>query len=211
MTGLSTITHTLLATLLVGLSAGPSPDLFDQLFARTQAKRSSLTSIRGRFTETTTSTLLEKPVVAHGTIVAVPPARVAMTYTDPERRTIVVDQKFLTISWPDRKEKEQIDIARTQKRIDHYFTQATIDDLRSMFEIAASADTAVRGAIRVDMRPKRKQIKEGLERLELWIDNDSLLLGQMRMTLAGGDTKTIKLDDVVMNVPVPDDAFRPAP
>ena len=46
------------------------------------------------------------------------------------------------------------------------------------------------------MRPKRKQIKEGLERLELWIDRESLLLVQMRMTFPGGDRKTIRLDDV---------------
>ena len=58
------------------------------------------------------------------------------------------------------------------------------------------------------MRPKRKQIKEGLERLELWIDRESLLLVQMRMTFPGGDRKTIRLDDVAVNVPVTDETFQ---
>jgi outer membrane lipoprotein-sorting protein len=58
------------------------------------------------------------------------------------------------------------------------------------------------------MRPKRKQIKQGLERLELWIDRESLLLVQMQMTLAGGDRKTIRLEDVAVNVPISDETFR---
>ncbi len=61
------------------------------------------------------------------------------------------------------------------------------------------------------MRPKRKQIKEGLERLELWIARESLLLVQMRLTFPGGDSKTIRLDDPELNVPVSDDTFRVRP
>ena len=122
-------------------------------------------------------------------MIAAPPSRVLMTYTDPERRTIAIDGKSLIVVWPDRREREKIDISQTQKRIDQYFTQATIGQLRSMFEITAKPDSVIREADRVDMRPKRKQIKEGLERLELWIDRESLLLVQMRMTFPGGDAR----------------------
>ena len=90
------------------------------------AKRQSIQSIRARFTETTTSSLLEKPLVSHGTVVAAPPSRVLMTYTDPERRIVAIDSKSLVVVWPDRREREKIDISQTQKRIDQYFTQATI-------------------------------------------------------------------------------------
>ena len=58
------------------------------------------------------------------------------------------------------------------------------------------------------MVPKRKQIKEGLERLELWIDRESLLLVQMQMAFAGGDSKTIRLEDTTVNVPVTDKTFE---
>jgi outer membrane lipoprotein-sorting protein len=193
-----------------GALAAP-PDLFDQLFARTMAARKTMQSIRARFTETTTSSLLEKPLVSHGTVVAAPPARVLMTYTDPERRTIAIDAKSLTVFWPDRGERETIDISQTQKRIDRYFTQATIEELRSMFDITAAPDATLRQAERVDMRPKRKQIKQGLERLELWIDRETLLLVQMQMTFPGGDRKTIKLDDVVVNAPIDATTFQIKP
>jgi outer membrane lipoprotein-sorting protein len=197
----------LAAAVLVASQAAAGNDLFDQLFARTLERRQAIHSIRARFTETTTSSLLEKPLVSHGTVLATPPLRVLMTYTDPDRRTIAIDSKSLVVVWPDRHERETMDISQTQKRIDQYFTQATVGQLRSMFEITAQPDPMIRGADRVDLRPKRKQIKDGLERLEVWIDRGSLLLVQLEMTFPGGDRKTIRLDDVTVNVPVTDESF----
>jgi outer membrane lipoprotein-sorting protein len=199
------------AAALVASQAPAPKDLFDQIFARTQDKRQSIHSIRARFTETTTSSLLEKPLISHGTVIATPPSRVLMTYTDPERRMIAIDRKSLVVFWPDRNDRETIDISQTQRRIEQYFTQATIGQLRTMFDIAAQPDSVVRETDRVDMRPKRKQIKEGLERLEIWIDRKSLLLVQLQMTFPGGDRKTIRLDDVAVNVPVTDEMFLVRP
>jgi outer membrane lipoprotein-sorting protein len=198
---------TLIASQAPASQAPASKDRFDQLFAQALEKRKSIRSIRAHFTETTTSSLLEKPLVSHGTVIATPPLRVLMTYTDPVRRMIAIDRKSLVVVWPDRRERETIDIAQTQKRIDQYFTQATIGELRSMFEITAQPDPAIRNADYVDLRPKRKQIKDGLERLEIWIDRESLLLIQLQMTFPGGDRKTITLDDVTVNVPVTDEMF----
>jgi outer membrane lipoprotein-sorting protein len=183
-------------------------DVFTQIFNRTVLKRQSLHSIRARFTETTVSSLLEKPLVAHGTVIAAPPARVLMTYIDPERRTVALDSKSLVIVWPDRHERERIDISQTQKRIDQYFTQANPERLRSMFDIRAEPDAVLRSADWIDMRPRRKQMRDGLERLELWIDRDSLLLIRMQMTFPGGDKKTIALDDIAVNVPITDELFH---
>jgi outer membrane lipoprotein-sorting protein len=198
----------LLAASPVLVRAQTAPkNLFDQIFARTLEKRQSIHSIRARFTETTTSSLLDKPLVSHGTVIAAPPLRVLMTYTDPERRTVAIDKKALVVFWPDRRERQALDISQTQKRIDQYFTQASLSDLRSMFDITARADSTLRGADYVDMHPKRKQIKEGLERLEIWVDRETLLLAQMQMTFPGGDRKTIRLDDVEVNVPVSDEMF----
>jgi len=198
------------AALIVAEAQTPK-DRFDQLFTRTLAKRQSIHSIRARFAETTTSSLLEKPVVSHGIVIAAPPARVLMTYTDPERRIIAIDGMSLVVVWPDRHEREKIDIAQTQKRIDQYFAQATLAQLRSMFDITAEADATIRETDRVEMRPKRKQIREGLERLDLWINRETLLLVQMQMTFPGGDKKTIRLQDVEINVPVTDETFQIRP
>ena len=115
------------------------------------------------------------------------------------------------ISEAGRSERERIDITAIQKRIDRYFTHASLDDLRGMFDIAAEPDHAILHADRVDMKPTRKQVKQGLERLELWIDRESEMLVQMRLTFPGGDQTTIALEDIATNEPVSDDAFRIRP
>jgi outer membrane lipoprotein-sorting protein len=184
-------------------------DPFDEIFARGLAKRRAMQSLQARFTETTTSTLLTQPIVAHGTVVAASPARVRMTYTDLEPKVLTMDGKTLTIVWPGRNEREQLDMTEMQKRIDRYFTQASASELRSLFDISVRADSSVPRADVVDMRPKRKQIAQGLERLELWIDRASDLLVRMRMSFPGGDQKTIALEDITLNVPVTDATFQP--
>jgi outer membrane lipoprotein-sorting protein len=55
--------------------------------------------------------------------------------------------------------------------------------------------------------PKRKQIQEGITRLELWVDRGTLLLAAMRMTFPGGDTKLMTFTDVKPNVPVDPSMF----
>jgi outer membrane lipoprotein-sorting protein len=207
----SVVLHLLAAVSLLASQSSTPTDLFSKIFNQTIAKRESIQSIRARFTETTTSSLLEKPLISHGTIVAAPPSRVLMTYTDPERRIVAIDSRSLIVAWPDRREREKIDISQTQKRIEQYFTQANMKDLRSMFEIQAESDAAIAGSDRIDMRPTRKQIRSGLDRLELWIDRDSLLLVQMQMTFPGGDRKTIRLADVTVNEPVTDETFQIRP
>jgi outer membrane lipoprotein-sorting protein len=185
-----------------------APDLFADIYARGMVKQRTMKSLRARFTETTTSSLLMKPLVAHGTVVAAAPARMVMTYTDPEAKTLTVDGKTLSVNWPDRQERQQINITDIQKRIDHYFTHASVDELRSMFEIAARPDPKLHRVDLIEMTPKRRQIRDGLDRLELWIDRDNDLLVQMRMTFPGGDQKTVALEDLTLNVPVTDAMFR---
>jgi len=189
----------------------PPADLFARIFQRSLVKQQTMRTIRARFTETTVSSLLEKPIVAHGTVIAAAPARVRLTYTAPEPKTIVMDGRTLVVAWEGRGRREQIDVSEVQKRVDHYFRNASLDELKSMFTIQAEPDRAVPNADRIDMQPKRKQIKAGLERLELWVDRTSDLLVQMRMTFPGGDQKTIALEEIEVNVPVTDETFRPPP
>ena len=182
----------ILSTAVIAAAHVQKPvDPFDRLFARTLATRQSIHSIRATFTETDVSSLLAKPLVSHGVVVAAPPARVLMTYTDPARRIVLIDGTSLTVVWPDTNERERVDIARTQKRIDQYFTQASLAELRGLFEITTEPDSLLRETDRVDMRPKPKRIRAGLDRLELWIDRETLLPAQMRMIFPGGDAKTV--------------------
>lgn len=198
---------TILAFLLAGLPSPAGPDLFDEIFARGRPLQEKLQTIRGRFTETTVSSLLARPTVSKGTLVAAKPPRLLLRYTSPEAKVIAMTGNRLVIVWPERAESETIDITETMKRVNQYFTNADPGQLRRMFTVKAFADNEVANTYQLDMVPKRKQIRQGLERLQLWMHRDTLMVVQMKMTFPGGDSDTIRIEDAEINVPLDPKAF----
>jgi outer membrane lipoprotein-sorting protein len=184
--------------------AGASSHSFDQMYEQGQRRNAAMKTLTARFTETTTSALLVKPLVARGTVLVERPSRVALRYSEPDARVIVIDDKTLTSSWPTRR---TLDIATAMGRVQKQFINGTAADLRREFDIDDTRASDTPGAYHVTMTPKRKQIREALAKLDLWVDEESMLLKTMRMTFASGETKTMTFEDVVPNGPVPPGAF----
>lgn len=174
-------------------------DLFEEIYRRSQPMDATMKTIHAAFVETTTSPLLEKPLVAEGTLSAVRPSDVEMIYTTPVRRTITIKGNQLIFDMPDRKMHQERDISEAQARIQKYFVTRKPEELRKHFTIVATADTERPGTYKIDMTPKRKQIQEGLTRLELWIRQDTLMLDAMRMAFPGDQMKMMEFRDVVIN------------
>jgi outer membrane lipoprotein-sorting protein len=195
---------TLLATsVLTFVSAEAPHDGFDDLYARGQKVNGAIKTLTARFTEITTSTLLTKPITARGRLWVERPSRVILRYTDPDIRVILMDGNRMTVAWPSRNINQTIDITAAQGRVQKYFVNGTVADLRRQFEIQMLDDGDERpGAYHISMVPKRKQILETLARLELWVDRTSLLLDGMKMTFSSGDLKTMNFEDVVPNAPI---------
>ena len=63
--------------------AGAPADLFDEIYTRGRPLEASIKTVRAHFVETTTSSLLVKPLVAEGTLLAVRPNDILLTYTKP--------------------------------------------------------------------------------------------------------------------------------
>ena len=184
--------------------AGASAHSFDQMYEQGQRRNAAMKTLTARFTETTTSALLVKPLVARGTVLVERPSRVALRYSEPDARVIVIDDKTLTSSWPTRR---TLDIATAMGRVQKQFINGTAADLRREFDIDDTRASDTPGAYHVTMTPRRKQIREALAKLDLWVDQESMLLKTMRMTFASGETKTMTFEDVVPNGLVPPGAF----
>jgi outer membrane lipoprotein-sorting protein len=207
---LAIVLVSLITALLVSgpLTAGAPRDLFDEIYERGKPLEQSMKTIRARFTEETTSALLVRPLVAEGTLIVVRPSDIVLTYTKPERKTLRLDAGQLLFVWPDRGLRETKDIRESQARVQRYFVSKSPDELRRHFTIVASEDATRKGTWRIEMTPTRKQIQQGLSRLELWVRQDAMTLAAMRMTFPGGDTKTMTFSDVVLNEPVSADELK---
>jgi outer membrane lipoprotein-sorting protein len=196
------------ASLLLHANASsPAPDLFDEIYARGRGIESSLKTVTARFTETTMSSLLSRPLVAQGTLAVERPSKIVLRYSDPEPRTVLIDRNTLTLAWPSRAIRQQTDIGAAQRRIEKYFLDKSPDELRRNFSVTAVEADDRGGTWRVTMVPKRKQIQQGLTRLELWIDRTSTLLAAMRMTFPNADTKLMVFENVVVNGPIDPKVF----
>lgn len=190
-----------------GLRPATAGDLFDDLYERGQKQNAGLRTLTASFTETSTSALLARPLVERGIVYVERPSRVALRYSDPAARVIIIDGDRMSVSWPAAAIDTVKDIAASQRRIQKYFVDSSAKELRSHFNVAAKEADDRPAAYLVTMVPKRKQILEGITRLELWIDRTSLLLAAMRMTFPGGDTKTMTFADVTVNVGIDPAAF----
>ncbi len=208
-----------IAILTIVLAAGARPtraaadtpphDSFDELYERGQKVNAAIKTLTAHFTETTTSTLLTKPIVARGRLSVERPARVILRYADADTHVVLIDGNTMTVAWPSRNVNQKIDIGSSQGRIQKYFVDGTAADLRKQFDIDDRAQGDNRpNTYYVSMVPKRKQIREALARLELWVGRTSMLLDTMKMTFANGDTKTMTFEDVVPNAPLEAGTFR---
>jgi len=187
------------------LDAAPvtrEPDLFDDLYARGQKQNAGLKTLTASFVETSTSPLLTKPLIAKGTVAVERPSRVALRYSDPDARVVLIDGDRMTMSWPSANIRSVKDIGASQRRIQKYFVDSSPRELRGHFDVSAREAGDRPGTYLVTMVPKRKQIEEGVTRLELWLDRTSLLLAAMRMTFPGGDTKLMTFTDVKPNAAI---------
>jgi outer membrane lipoprotein-sorting protein len=201
----------LVAALLVSplpRAAAAPPDLFDELYKQGLQKNGTLKTLTASFVETTTSSLLTKPIVASGTVAVERPSHVALRYTEPDERVILIDGDRMTVTWPSRGIRQTKDIGAAQRRIQKYFVDSSPEELRSHFTVTArEADDRAAGYL-VEMVPKRKQIQEGLTRLEIWIDRMSLLMSAMRMTFPNGDTKLMTFTNVKANASLDPKVFQ---
>jgi len=187
--------------------AAHAPDVFDELYTRGKQANAAMKTLTARFTETTTSSLLTKPMIARGLVAVERPSRIVLRYTEPDARVVLIDGNRMTMSWPSRHLKQTTDIGAAQGRVQKYFVNGTVDDLRGQFIIEDHGTGDKASTYYVTMVPKRKQIRENLVRLDLWIDKTSLLLDAMKMTFANGDTKMLAFEEVTPNAPIEPGTF----
>lgn len=193
------------------VTASAPPDLFDEIYAKGRPLEASLKTLTARFTETTTSSLLTKPLVARGTLAVIRPNKVVLLYDDPDTRTVLIDGDSMRMVWPSRTIDQRTNIGAAQRRIQQYFVNKSPAELRSHFDITAANATDRQNAWLVTMTPKRKQIKEGLATLDLWLDRTSVMLTSMRMTFPNGDTKLMAFADAKVNPPIDPAMFQITP
>jgi outer membrane lipoprotein-sorting protein len=180
-------------------SAASPHDLFDEIYAHGRGVESSLKTITAQFVETTTTSMLTKPIVSRGTLAVLRPSKIVLRYAEPDAHVVLIDGDQMTMTWPSHGIEQRTNISAAQKRIDRYFVDKAPDELRRVFRISAAIATDRADTWKVTMEPTRSQIREGLQRLHLWIDRSSAMLTAMQFDFPNGDRKLMTFADVQVN------------
>jgi outer membrane lipoprotein-sorting protein len=180
---------------------------FDDLYRRGQSLNKDLKTLTARFVETTTTALLEKPLVERGLLYVERPSRVALHYTNPPDRKVIIDGKWMTTLWPSIKLNRRTNIGAAQDRVQKYFVEGDAGELRRIFDIELHAKSSRPGTRELFMTPKQKRISESLKRLDLWVSDPGGMLEAMRMTFVNGDVKLMEFENTAKNVPVDSSVF----
>ncbi len=188
-------------------AAQDGDDVFDEIHRRAAPLERSLQTISASFVETSTSTLLKEPQVSRGTVVARRPNDVRLEYARPDARTVIIRGHTLSLDWPSRKMHGTRDVGAMMRRASRFFGETSPAELRKHFDIAAAVASDRKGTWHVTFTPRRKQMREGVAKVHLWIDQSSLVLQAMKMDYAGGDSRLMEFADIRINPPVADDAF----
>jgi outer membrane lipoprotein-sorting protein len=197
----------LLAAALAGVAATPARDLFDDIYDRGRAVDASWKTLTARFTEQSTSSLLTRPLVATGTLAVARPDRVVLEYLEPDRRTVLIDRGTLRVVWPARGLSTERDISASQARVQKYFVDKTPQQLRRHFTIGASRAPDRAGHWHMSLTPTEKRIREGVAGIDLWVDQQTMLLTAMAMTFANGDRKLMEFSDIRLDPDLPAETF----
>src|SRR3990172_5391821 len=201
----------LFSVLILGpaVTQEPQVDSFTELHERAREVERTLVTLRADFVETTESDLLAEPITARGTMVASRPLRVLLRYDEPERKILLIDGNERRMVWLERREEEKMPLGEIQNAVDKYFYRVSEKELGRHFEIQVSSDPALPGTHQIDMIAKGKQVKKGLERLQIWLEESTLFMVKMRMIYpAGVGSKTIELSNLRANVPIEDEEFQ---
>jgi outer membrane lipoprotein-sorting protein len=130
-----------------------------------------------------------------------------MEYKRPVPKTVALDQRVMIIAWPGQSALERVNIAETQRRVQKYFVDVSPKQLQESFVATLSQERSSEDVYRLDLVPKRRQISEGVTRVQIWIHSGSLMMTKMALSFAGGDAKTLELRDIKVNPQLDDNAF----
>ncbi len=186
-------------------------DLFDEIYRKGAPIEKTLRSVSASFVETSTSTLLKAPQVARGTVVAQRPNQVRLEYHGTDTRTVIVSGNALSLDWPARNMHDTRDIGGMMRRASRFFESNSPAELRKHFDIDAVVAPDRANTWQVTFTPKRRQMRDGVDKVHVWIDMTTLVLQALKMEYPGGDTRLMEFADVRINPPVAADAFSLAP
>lgn len=195
---------------------GDAPVDADRVLRRAGAAYDSLRTLRAAFRQQIEMRAFEPPRrrAGRGTWYQEKPGLFRMEFEDPEGDLVVSDGRFLWLYYPSTHPGQVVrteletggaagrggEIVDLQGRI--------LERARSVYEPAYGGRVDVDGHAthRVELTPRGRQADYA--KVRIWVDAESWLVRRLEFTDRSETVRTVTLDDLETDVPLPDSLFR---
>ena len=168
-----------------------------------------------RFVQTKHLSLLAEPLVSRGRFLFKRPDRIAWKVEEPQAVTIIIDGHGIHVpgmTAQDRQALALLPANALSSQLGALFSGST-SALEGEFVVTARDDA---GAVRVHLVPRREETKRLFRAVDLLFPAPFRFVQQIALEDTVGDRVEIGLEEVQVNVDVPDAAFvvegeRPSP
>jgi len=159
----------------------------------------SIRTLSAEFTWTTTSELLEDPIVSRGRLYLTKPNSIRWEFTTPEAMSFVVAKDEYIGYFPARKTAERRDFHRWSEKLFRYFGIGQgSEELSQVYDIAIGTSD-VAGTDVLVLEPRKRRARKRIEELRIYVDRNSGLPVRIVSTGAEGGSREIRFHDIKVN------------
>jgi len=138
--------------------------------------------------------------------------RMLVDLTQPDPKTVALQGRKLEIYYPKMQVVDEYDVGKRRELLDQFFLLGfgtSRADLVDAYDIVLAGPDPIAGqkADRLELIPKSKEVRQHLNKLELWISAAGYPI-QQKFYLPGGDYMVVTYSDMKINPDLPDAALK---
>jgi outer membrane lipoprotein-sorting protein len=187
----------------------PGSSQLREILQRFNTTQESTRSLTASFTEKKNLTLLARPVISTGTFLYSKPTRIKWEYTNPEPRMFLITEDHFLAYYPAQKRAEEVPLGKLAgRRVFRVFgIGQTAEDLEKFFDISLGDAGPEKGTFLLVLTPKRRRVKDRLQLVRFWVDDETYLPRQLEYVEADGDTTTLTFSNIRVNPEISEARF----
>ena len=192
-----------------GAGEGDPAARLQELLARFNETQQATRSLTASFTERKNLSLLAKPVVSTGTFLYSKPTRIKWEYTEPEPRVFLITEEHFVAYYPAQKKAEEVPLGKLAgRRVFRVFgIGQTAEDLEKFFTISLADPGPEKGTFLMILTPKRRRVKDRLQLVRFWVDEETYLPRQLEYVEADGDSTLLAFSNIRVNPEITETRF----
>ena len=138
--------------------------------------------------------------------------RMLVNLTQPDPKTVALQGRKLEVYYPKMQVVDEFDVGKSRELLDQFFLMGfgtSRADLLSAYTIRLVGPDTVDGqkTQRLELIPKSKEVRQHLNKLELWISEGGYPI-QQKFYLPGGDYMLVTYSEMKINPDLPEAALK---